>query len=118
MGNVDFGRESSETENVKFRWPLCFVKDMKAGNVITEDCVRSVRPGYGLQPKKRYKAISEKVTRKVRQNNPVQPENFRKSLSNHLERIEEKTPNDSNENAKKYGSRESQRESIRRKRYV
>jgi len=30
---------------------LYFVKNMKAGDVITPDCIRSVRPGFGLAPK-------------------------------------------------------------------
>jgi N-acetylneuraminate synthase len=45
MGRVDYGRKSSEQGNAKFRRSLYFVKDMKAGDVITADCVRSVRPG-------------------------------------------------------------------------
>lgn len=52
LGCVDYGRKSSELGNVKFRRSLYFVKDMKAGDVITADCVRSVRPGLGLHPKK------------------------------------------------------------------
>ena len=51
LGEVDYGRKSSEQGNVKFRRSLYFVKDMKAGDVITEDCIRSVRPGYGVSPK-------------------------------------------------------------------
>lgn len=51
MGAVDYGRKSSEQSNVKFRRSLYFVKDLKAGDVITADAVRSVRPGYGLTPK-------------------------------------------------------------------
>jgi pseudaminic acid synthase len=51
MGRVDYGRKSSEQGNVKFRRSLYFVKDMKAGDVITADAVRSVRPGFGLAPK-------------------------------------------------------------------
>lgn len=51
LGRVNYGRKSSEQGNVKFRRSLYFVKDMKAGDVITADCVRSVRPGFGLAPK-------------------------------------------------------------------
>ena len=51
LGKVDYGRKSSEQGNVKFRRSLYFVKDLKAGDVITADAVRSVRPGFGVAPK-------------------------------------------------------------------
>jgi len=51
LGKVDYGRKSSEQGNVKFRRSLYFVKDLKAGDVITADAVRSVRPGFGAAPK-------------------------------------------------------------------
>src|SRR6185312_9989880 len=48
MGQVDYGRKSSELGNVKFRRSLYFVKNLKAGDVVDQGNVRSVRPGYGL----------------------------------------------------------------------
>lgn len=51
LGRVDYGRKSSEQGNVQFRRSLYFVRDLKAGDVIGPDDVRSVRPGFGLPPK-------------------------------------------------------------------
>ncbi|HAV12609.1 MAG TPA: pseudaminic acid synthase [Opitutae bacterium] len=61
LGGVDYGRKSSESGNVKFRRSLYIVKDMKAGAVISEDCIRSIRPGYGLAPKHLNDLIGRKV---------------------------------------------------------
>jgi pseudaminic acid synthase len=51
MGTVNYGRKSSEIGNVKFRRSLYFVKPLKAGERVTADVVRSIRPGFGLPPK-------------------------------------------------------------------
>lgn len=51
LGKIDYGLKSSEQGNVKFRRSLYFVKKLRAGDLITADSVRSVRPGYGLAPK-------------------------------------------------------------------
>lgn len=68
LGQVDYGRKSSEQGNVKFRRSLYFVKDLKAGDVITEDAVRSVRPGHGLPPKYLNKIIGKTVTSNISRN--------------------------------------------------
>jgi pseudaminic acid synthase len=65
LGAVNYDRKSSEQGNVKFRRSLYFVKDMKAGDLITENVVRSVRPGFGLAPKEIDKVIGRRLTQDV-----------------------------------------------------
>lgn len=71
LGRVDYGRKSSEQGNVKFRRSLYFVKDMLAGEVITSDCIRSVRPGFGLAPKYFEQLIGKRLLVDVSANLPV-----------------------------------------------
>lgn len=71
LGKVDYGRKSSEQGNVRFRRSLYFVKDMKAGEIITESCIRSVRPGYGLAPKYLREIIGMRVKQSVTANSPA-----------------------------------------------
>lgn len=80
LGKVDYGRKSSEQGNVKFRRSLYFVKDLKAGEVITADAVRSVRPGFGLAPKHLETIVGMKVDVDVQSNTPVLVENLRSTL--------------------------------------
>jgi N-acetylneuraminate synthase len=70
-GRVDYGVKSSELGNVKFRRSLYFVKDLKTGSVITEDTVRSIRPGYGLAPKLIADVIGSIVKQDVKAGTPV-----------------------------------------------
>ena len=71
LGQVDYGRKSSEQGNAQFRRSLYFVKDMREGEIITEDCVRSVRPGFGLAPKHLGWVLGHKVSCAIRENSPV-----------------------------------------------
>ena len=71
LGKVDYGRKSSEDGNVKFRRSLYFVKDMKAGEIITADAVRSVRPGFGLAPKNLARLLGRIVNSDVKSATPT-----------------------------------------------
>ena len=76
LGKVDYGRQSSELSNVKFRRSLYFVKDLKAGDVITADAVRSVRPGFGAAPKDLDHIIGKRIRSDVVACTPVLMKNL------------------------------------------
>ena len=71
LGQIDYGRKSSEQGNAQFRRSLYFVKDMKAGDIIDETCIRSVRPGFGLAPKFYDEIIGKKVKQAINKNTPT-----------------------------------------------
>ena len=76
LGRVDYGRKSSEQGNVMFRRSLYFVKPLAAGETITPDAVRSVRPGFGAAPKLLDQVIGRKVRTAVAANTPVRMESL------------------------------------------
>lgn len=76
LGRVDYTRKPSELGNVKFRRSLYFVKDLKAGDAVTADAVRSVRPGFGLAPKHLDAILGRRVRRDIRRNTRVELEDF------------------------------------------
>lgn len=71
MGRVDYGRKSSEMGNVIFRRSLYVVRDVKAGEVLTHDSLRSIRPGYGVAPKHLDTFIGKTASRDVKRGTPV-----------------------------------------------
>ncbi len=66
LGKVNYERTEAEKGNVKFRRSLYIVKDIKAGEVLTEEHVRSIRPGLGLAPKHYEEVLGCKVNRDLK----------------------------------------------------
>lgn len=61
LGNADYTRKSSEAGNTRFRRSLYFVENLRAGDVITEQSVRSIRPGFGLHTRHFDEIIGKKI---------------------------------------------------------
>ena len=76
LGEVDYGRQSSEKANVQFRRSLYVVKPLKAGDTITADAIRSVRPGHGLAPKHWDQVIGKQVNQAIAPNSPLKWEHI------------------------------------------
>ncbi len=51
LGAGVFERPSAEKSNKVFRRSLYFVKDVKQGEILTENNIRRIRPGFGLEAK-------------------------------------------------------------------
>jgi pseudaminic acid synthase len=51
LGQVSYGATEAEKKSVVFRRSLYVVKDLKAGDVLTKENIKSIRPGLGLPTK-------------------------------------------------------------------
>ena len=70
IGIVDYSLTDKQVKGKDFSRSLYVVKDTKAGEVVNEENVRSIRPGFGMHPKhlseitgKEFKKAAEKGTR-------------------------------------------------------
>ena len=61
IGTVDYSLTEKQSKGRDFSRSLYVVADMKAGEIITEQNVKSIRPGFGLHPKYYNEILGKKV---------------------------------------------------------
>lgn len=66
LGRVSYGTTESEKKSIQFRRSLYVVKDLKAGDVLTRENVRAIRPGLGLPTKYLEELLGRTVKHDVR----------------------------------------------------
>ncbi|MGL5335665.1 MAG: pseudaminic acid synthase [Enterovibrio sp.] len=71
LGKVNYERTEAEKGNVKFRRSLYVVKDIKAGEILTHDNVRSIRPGFGLAPKYLEQVLGQTAKVDIKRGTPL-----------------------------------------------
>jgi N-acetylneuraminate synthase len=71
MGEVSYGPTKAERKSIQFRRSLYIVKDLKAGDVLTHENVRAIRPGLGLPTKHMEEVLGRTVNRDVKRGTAV-----------------------------------------------
>lgn len=66
LGKISYGAEDSEKTNLKFRRSLYFVEDVKKGEVITENSIRAIRPGFGSAPMDKDKFVGRIALKNIK----------------------------------------------------
>lgn len=70
LGTANFEVTEKMKINQDFSRSLFIVKDMKKGEIITEENVRSIRPGFGLHPKYLKDIIGKPVNQDLEKGTP------------------------------------------------
>ncbi|MFX0560698.1 pseudaminic acid synthase [Tepidibacillus infernus] len=76
IGTVDYNLFEKKEKNKKFARSLFVVKDIKAGEILNEDNVRSIRPGYGLHPRYYQQILGKKALRDIKKGTPIDWNHF------------------------------------------
>ena len=76
MGKVDYEMTEKKKKSRQFSRSLFITRDVKKGEVITEENVRSVRPNFGMHPKLLSEVIGKKFTTEVEKGTPLSKELF------------------------------------------
>jgi N-acetylneuraminate synthase len=71
LGSVNYNRKASEKNNTIFRRSLYFVTDLPKGTTVTQDHIRSIRPGYGAAPKYITNFLGKKIKQDVQYGDPA-----------------------------------------------
>ena len=71
LGTVSYELTEKQKESIVFRRSLFVVKDMKAGDIFTEENVRSIRPGHGLAPKYLQQILGRRTKHKISRGTPL-----------------------------------------------
>lgn len=71
IGRIMYGGDSSEQESKKYRRSIYISKDVEAGESLTKDNIKIVRPGLGLSPKYYEDILGYKVINSVKKGTAV-----------------------------------------------
>ena len=65
IGRVDYNLTNKQLKGRDFSRSLYIVSDLNKGDILTEDNVKSIRPGFGLHPKFQKSLLGKRVNRDI-----------------------------------------------------
>jgi N-acetylneuraminate synthase len=71
VGQVSYGPTSAEMKSLAFRRSLYIAQDLQAGELLTRENLRCVRPGFGLAPKHLDSLLGLRVGQAVKAGTPM-----------------------------------------------
>jgi len=71
IGQVQYGVTEQEKSNIDFRRSIFAVKNIKKGELFTDDNIRIIRPGYGLAPKFLDEVLNRRSNRDLERGTPI-----------------------------------------------
>lgn len=77
LGRATYDLQSCERGLLAFRRSIYVVKDVAAGDELTRQNVRSIRPGYGLSPKELPQVLGRRAARDLKRGEPLRLEDVR-----------------------------------------
>lgn len=72
IGRVSYGATEQEKNSMVFRRSIFCVKDIEPGEVLTEENIRVIRPGYGMAPKYYEEILGQNALQKIERGTPIE----------------------------------------------
>lgn len=71
LGDVNYRISEEESKNLRFRRSIFAIKDIKKGEVISEENIRVIRPSFGLEPKYYYLVLGKLAIKDINRGTPI-----------------------------------------------
>jgi pseudaminic acid synthase len=71
LGKIHYGPSAAEKKSLAFRRSLYITADLEAGDTLTSDNVRAIRPGFGLPTKFYDSLLGKRIARDVKRGTPL-----------------------------------------------
>ncbi|MDB9760166.1 pseudaminic acid synthase [bacterium] len=82
LGKVDYEMTEKKKNSRQFSRSLFIVEDVKSGDIINKENVRSIRPGFGMHPKYLFEILGKEFNRDLEKGTPMTKEMIKEMIKN------------------------------------